>query len=341
MIQKACLLIAVLVTIAFAQPLFVENFDYPSNNVLTNYGWTAHSGAGTNSIRVYLYGLVYAGYAGSNIGLSAKVDTAGEDINKTFTTTNSGTVYTAFMLNVQKAMLNGDYCFHLSTSPLNSYEYGSRFHVKRNAAGDIAFGLGKKHLDTAFTTFSYALNTTYLVVLKYEFVAGDSNDVLSMFVFSSGVPATEPTTPTVGPNTPAGADFPHIGSAILRQGTAANAPRVIIDGIRIATSWSVALTGIEESSALPPASNRLALSVNPNPFRDFTNISFNVNPQSVEQIRIYDVTGNLVQTLAKPSSNQIVWNGRNASNDLVAPGIYFITLETNKGNTTAKIMLSR
>lgn len=340
-IKKAVFVFIVLVAVSFGQPLFEENFNYTANSNLTSFGWTAHSGAGTNPIKVVAPGLTYAGYAGSGIGNAAKIDTAGEDINKTFTTTNSGSVYTAFMLSVQKATTLGDYCFHLSTSPLNSYEYGSRFHIKSNTAGNIGFGVGKKHLDTAFTSITYAFNTTYLIVLKYEFVAGgDSNDRLSMFVFSSGVPATEPSTPTVGPTTPPGADFPHIGSAVLRQGTAANAPRLMIDGIRVATSWSGAVAGLQEDILLE-SQKRLVMNVNPNPFRNIANISFNINPRNVNRILIYDVTGNLVQTLEKPNTNQITWNGRNASNDLVTPGVYFVTLQTNKGNKTAKLLLQR
>jgi hypothetical protein len=341
-IKASILIIAILTTTAFAQPLYEENFSYTANDPLTSHGWTAHSGSGTNAIRVYAPGLTYAGYVASGVGNAAKVDTAGEDINKTFTTTNSGTVYTAFMLSVQKATTDGDYCFHLSTSPLNSYEYGSRFHVKNNTSGAIAFGLGKKHLDTSFTSFSYALNTTYLIVLKYQFVAGgDSNDALSMFVFTSGVPSTEPTTPTVGPFTPVGADFPHIGSVVLRQGTAARAPRIIIDGIRVGTSWNNAVAGIEENSGLLPRTNQLSLSVNPNPFTNSTNINFNINPHNVAKLLIYDVAGNLVQIIEKPASNRVSWNGRNANNDLVAPGVYFVTLETNKGNKTTKVLVSR
>lgn len=340
-IQKAAFVITILFAVAFGQTVFVENFSYTANDPLTNNGWTAHSGAGTNAVRVFSPGLTYTGYASSGIGLAARVDTAGEDVNRTFAAQNSGTVYTAFMMNVQKATTTGDYWFHLSTSPLNSFEFICRTHIKRDAAGNIAIGLGKRHLDTTFTGFNYAINTTYLIVIKYQIITGDSNDRVSMFILSSGVPGTEPATPTIGPLMPVISDPAHIGSVALRQGTAANAPRVIIDGIRVATSWSAAVTGIEESALLTPTSNQLTLTVNPNPFTNFTNISFNINSQSVKNIDIYDVTGNVIQTIKSPTSNQITWNGRNSNNNLVAPGIYFVVLETNHGNKVAKALLTK
>lgn len=341
-IKKVTLILIMLVVSCFGQLVFEENFNYTANDPLTNYGWTAHSGAGTNSIRIFSPGLSYAGYAGSGIGNAARVDTAGEDVNKTFTTSiTSGTVYTAFMMYLQKATTTGDYFFHLSTSPLTTYEFVSRFHIKRNAAGAVALGLGKRHSDTTFTDFNYALTTIYLVVIKYEIISGDSNDRLSLFVFSSGVPSTEPTTPTLGPLTPGNYDPPHFGSVALRQGSGASAPRVVIDGIRVATSWSGAVSGIEENNLLSPTANYLNFTINPNPFRDFTTISFNLNPKTVDKIVIYDIAGKAIQTINRPTTNQVIWNGRNSNGELITSGIYFIVLETNTGNKVAKVLLSK
>ena len=340
-IKKVTLILTVLVATTFGQLLFEENFSYTANDPLTNHGWTAHSGAGTNPIRVYTSGLTYAGYAGSGIGNAAKVDTAGEDDNKTFTQQTSGTVYTAFLMNIQKATTTGDYFLHLSTSPLNTYDFVSRLHIKRDASNNVALGLGKRQSDTTFTTFSGVLNTTYLVVLKYEIIAGDSNDRLSLFGSTSGVPSTEPTTPLIGPITPLSSDPVGIGSIALRQGTAAQAPRVIIDGIRIGTSWSGAVAGIEENG-LPFSSHRLTLAISPNPFTNFTNISFNVEPISLRGIKIFDATGKVVKTLNYSHGSTIVWDGQNSNGTLVSSGVYFVVAENkNNENQVAKILLSR
>jgi hypothetical protein len=318
----------------------IENFEYTAGTSLVSNGWTAHSSAGSNPVMVVTPGLTYAGYASSGIGNAAKVDTAGEDVNKIFAAQTSGTVYTAFMMNVQKATTIGDYCLHLSTLPLASTEFVSRLHIKRDASNNLALGLGKRQSDTTFTTFSGALNTTYLVVIKYEIIAGDSNDRLSLFVGDSGVPSTEPTTPTIGPITPLSTDPSNIGSIALRQGSAANASRVIIDGIRIAASWSAAIAGIEDNR-LPLTANRISLAISPNPFRNFTNVSFNVVPKDVRSIKIYDVVGNVVRVLSKVSSNMVIWDGKNEDGRLVTAGVYFIKLATNQQTKIAKLLLVR
>ena len=57
------------------QALLVENFDYPAGTLLTTFGWTAHSGGGTQAIDVVVPGLTFAGYSLSNIGGMAQLDT--------------------------------------------------------------------------------------------------------------------------------------------------------------------------------------------------------------------------------------------------------------------------
>lgn len=342
-IKKATLIIAILVATTFGQLLMVENFSYTANSPLTNNGWTAHSGAGTNPILVYSPGLTYSGYVSSNIGNAAKVDTAGEDDNITFNPQTSGTVYTAFMMKVLKATTTGDYFFHLSTSPFSTYDFISRFHIKCNVSNSVALGLGKRQSDTTFSGFSYSLNTTYLVVLKYAIVAGDNNDQLSMFVFSSGVPSTEPPTPTIGPIAPASTDPANVGAVALRQGSAANAPRVIIDGIRIATTWSSAVSGIEENEIATGllSQQRNDFVVYPNPFRVGKYNVILSNAKNLKGIKIYDAMGNLVKTLNNSTSSHLSWDARNSAGNLVAPGVYIVVLETAHGNKVAKVLLSK
>ncbi len=49
---------------ANAQSLLLEeNFDYSQGELLTNHGWTAHSGVGNNSIAIVSPGLTFNGYA--------------------------------------------------------------------------------------------------------------------------------------------------------------------------------------------------------------------------------------------------------------------------------------
>jgi hypothetical protein len=52
------------------------------------------------------------------------------------------------------------------------------------------------------------------------------------------LPLTEPVTTTFGPVGGTQTDVANIGRFALRQGTAANAPRLVVDAIRVATTWA-------------------------------------------------------------------------------------------------------
>jgi len=207
-----------------ADPLLVENFDYPIGDKLTDHGWTAHSGVGSQPIDV-TNGLSFTGYAGSGIGGAANLDNTGEDVNKTFAQQTSGTVYAAFLVQTQSTNSAG-YFFHLGAQTIGT-TFWSRVWV--NATGD---GLGISGSSAPGTYVSITAGTPTLVVVKYDIATKMS----SLFVLNS-YSATEPATPsqtftegTVGAN---------VGSVALRQYNASQ--RIIVDGIRVATTWADAV----------------------------------------------------------------------------------------------------
>ena len=228
-----------------SQPLLEENFLYTSGTALTSNGWTAHASSGTNQPTVSSTGLSYGGYASSDLGLAASIGTSGEDVHTTFTQQSSGSVYVSFIANFIGAQ-GGDYFFHLSQFSISSHL--GRVWVKKDGSNNLAFGLSKSTDTVSYTGFDYAMNTTYLLVLKYSFVTGSSNDAVCLFVLNSGVPASEPSSPTIGPLSPEANDPSNIGSVALRQGTSTLAPTVVIDGIRVATTWSNAPLPVQLTS---------------------------------------------------------------------------------------------
>ena len=90
----------------------------------------------------------------------------------------------------------------------------------------------------------FSLNTTYLFVVKYTFTgttAADTlNDPISVYCLPSGTSlASEPTTPEISNylcNTKV--DASDLGFVTLRQGSTGAAPTLVIDGIRVSTSWN-------------------------------------------------------------------------------------------------------
>lgn len=230
--------ILLLTTSLFAQ-LLVEEFDFSGN--LVDNGWTQHSGS--TDIIATTTGLTYSGYVSSGIGNAALVDGTSQDVNRTFTAQTSGTVYASFLLNVSSNGTN--YFFHLATSTVSSFK--GRIFCTTDGTGDFEFGLTMAASTPDDTTDNdYSFGTTYLVVLKYEFnvtKGGGTGDV-TLFVFDSGVPGSEPGTPTLGPFL--GADASNIGSVALRQSS--GIANVTIDGIRVGTSWLDAPLPVELTS---------------------------------------------------------------------------------------------
>ncbi len=241
-----CLCAFFLYHLAPAQtPVLVEDFNYPQGALLTDNGWAAHSAGGTNAITAVSPGLTLTGYPGSGVGNTANMTTSGEDDNRTFAIQSSGSVYAAFMVRVSEAAVDpiGGYFFHLGPDPIGT-TFRGRVFIKKDASNNIAFGISKAATadpNVAFTGFTFSLNTTYLVIVKYTIVDGASNDTVDLFV-SPTVPATEPA-PTVSALDNLTQSDISPGSVALRQGTASTHPTVQVDGIRVGTSWASVTTG--------------------------------------------------------------------------------------------------
>ncbi|MBP6004230.1 MAG: VCBS repeat-containing protein [Pyrinomonadaceae bacterium] len=222
-------------------PLLVENFTYAPGSLLTANGWTAHSGAGTNAIATEGPGLTYTGYPSSGVGNQVSMTTSGEDVNRVFTVQSSGAVYAAYMVNISEAAIDatgiGGYFFHLGPDPIST-TFRGRVYVKKDAGNNVAFGISKATssvlADITYTPFTYSLNTTYLMVVKYTVVAGATNDTVDLFINPSL--ASEPAATISAPDFIASDINP--GSVALRQGSTATAPTIKLDGIRVGTTWA-------------------------------------------------------------------------------------------------------
>jgi PKD repeat protein len=215
--------------ISVGQVLLDENFSYPAGDLITSWGWTAHSGGGTQPITVNNGGLTFTGYIDSGIGNAALVDNTGEDDNKTFTVQTSGVVYVAFMVNVTTTAAG--YFFHLGGSPIGTIFRGKVFMDATNH-----FGVSVGSNTGTFATSTYNLGTTYLLVLKYEIVSGTTNDIVSLFIFDTSVPSTEPVTPAIGPLTDATQSDINPACVAIRQFLATQ--NLLIDGIRVGLTWA-------------------------------------------------------------------------------------------------------
>jgi hypothetical protein len=215
--------------------LLMENFDYSVATPLTDNGWVETGTTANPVISVSNGNLSYIGYPWSS-GNLVSLAASGQDVNRSFAQQTSGAIYSSLLVNVTSAQ-NGDYFYHFGPASIGSNYYG-RVFLQRDGTTDRAFvglvyssGTGA----TVYTTSSYPYNTTILLVLKYQFVEGASNDVVSLFV-NPVISATEPT-PTLT-STSVITDPANIGSIALRQGGNSSSPVVKIDGIRVTDSWA-------------------------------------------------------------------------------------------------------
>jgi hypothetical protein len=82
----------------------------------------------------------------------------------------------------------------------------------------------------------------------------------------------------------------------------------------------------------------------PNPFNPETIIGFDLVEESQVSLRIYDVTGQIVATLAdgnplRAGHHEVVWNGLNRTGSKVASGVYFYQIHTHSFTSVKRMTL--
>jgi Secretion system C-terminal sorting domain len=320
--------VAILITVhqtqcGNCQTLLNENFNYPSGALLTANGWNAHSSAGVNSVAVSSQGLVFPGYPSSDIGLAALLSNNGEDVNKTFTSITSGTVFCAFLVQVN-VIANG-YFLHFANSTLG-IQKGKVFINGTDNSYNIGLSMGTA--DTVYTIGSpFLIGKTYLLVLKYSIVEGVNNDEIGLYIITGSIPGTEPAIPTIGPLTDGKTDINNISAVALRQYSSKQ--NILVDGIRVATKWEDAVsvtTGIEDRNLKDnpviypiPVSSELIIS----------------KASEAQSLEIFNLTGSIILS-KKLDGFDIV---KIPVNDLTS-GLYIVRLKTANGYKIMKFIKS-
>ncbi|MEX0608391.1 MAG: T9SS type A sorting domain-containing protein [Balneolaceae bacterium] len=225
--------------------LFTEQFDYSTGSLLTDNGWAAHSGEGSNSIAVVDDTLSYAGYAASALGKSASVSGGGEDVNRATGTYSSGSVYASALVNVSSATTSGDYFFHIAPEEMG-FDFRGRVFVKADDTDNLAFGLSKASGGTIYTDHVYQLGETVLLVLEYTFVE-DGDDITNLYINPAGTDL--PDAPALTHSD--GGDITDVGTIALRQGSASNAPSLTIGGIQVGSDYSEVVGNPEAQVTIP------------------------------------------------------------------------------------------
>jgi hypothetical protein len=116
-----------------------------------------------------------------------------------------------------------------------------------------------------------------------------------------------------------------------------------VDDVMITGTHDV-FTGVETLPATVVFENGLD-PCRPNPVRDETSICYRLAEPGLVSLRVYDVTGRLVATLADghrgAGEYRVLWQGRNASGKQVAAGVYFVRLSSPGFTKVQRLTLLR
>jgi hypothetical protein len=127
------------------------------------------------------------------------------------------------------------------------------------------------------------------------------------------------------------------------------------DFVAVAGGWyhslglrSSSATAVEEPGPddVPRAAMLTIVSLAPNPFNPFTEISFETRASVRVTMEICDVSGRFVETVplgyVEPGLHRAWWDGRDASGDNVTSGVYFVRLRgTERESRVVKAVLIR
>ncbi len=231
-------MIAMGTAVAGAEVLLEENFDYPQGEFpLTEGGWyTQWGGASSLSIGE---GLTFEGYAGSGVGNGVAINTDDDNNpHRAFKQVTEGNVYVAFMLRPLAAYKKG-YFLTLRDGDVGGYSFNFNGRVSVNEDGQLGLTFANNQ-NAVYADEVLDGNTTYLVVLKYTIVEGKNNDNVSLYCFDK-MPDAEPAAPLVGPLSDAAKVDINPANVVLCGYAGADYVELLLDGIRVATTWDEAL----------------------------------------------------------------------------------------------------
>ena len=290
---------------------YSESFPYTvGNNLGGEQKWTNFNSG--DFVTVAAGNLTYSGVTSS--GNSVTFSGTGAESSTSFTPTTTGTIYTAFLMNVSDLtnVTDGSSTYFAAVTGTSNSNYKANLFVKRvGTQYQIGF-------DAASTTTNYnatlrnAGDVVY-VVIGYDFTSNS----LSLWLNP-----TNGASPTLGVN-PA-VPFTTLGGFTLRQDTATTTPTMIIDELRIVTSLSAL------NLTLGNKQNSIAgLNIYPNPVSNGT-LFIETAANGIKTVTVYDVLGK--QVLNSTTAD----NSINVSS--LHTGVYIVTI-TEEGKTASSKLI--
>lgn len=217
-----------------------------SANLATQNSWTK-DGSGPDVTVQNSSSITYTGYnggGGNYVQIPSPSGTTSR-VYKGFTSTTAigNTFFVSFLLNLSAVTSSGNYFISLG-DPNTGTTYGPRLFAKESGAGFV-LGVSKSTNTVNYGSTVYNLNTTYLIVMRFNGVTGSSNDLAYVWVNPSL--ASEPNTSLAECSDVSGTDPGYSGGNIGNfhwHNRSANNPTGKFDGVRVsagstsASAWS-------------------------------------------------------------------------------------------------------
>jgi hypothetical protein len=325
-----------------APTVLTEDFYFAQGDTLRGRnGWDVYYGG--TPLAVDSLGLSYAGYNGSGKGRSMHITggSGSHTLYRMFPSVGDTNVYLSFLVNVSGT--NAAQGFFTSLTNSSAGNYRAVVYAKIES-GKLQFGLRPTLSGTlVFDTTGYIPGKTYLIVVKYSYIAGANNDEVSMFIMASGVPASEPSRANVGPlvmpndNITLGAVA--LNSGAFTSGGPLAGSVILVDGIRVTKEvWKSGLTQVRTAGGTVPAAFVLEQNY-PNPFNPVTTIGFTLHQAGVTTLTVYNSVGQQVATLVNEYLEAGKQYQRSFDASRLSSGVYFVRLVNHGRSEMKKMML--
>lgn len=243
---------------ASAEVIFTETFDYPVGDLYGNSGWLQSNNT-ENPIQVTATTLSLDSFASGKSVKLAPVNSRDQDVLKpfyaaeadgTYKTITDGTVYAAFLINVQNVTDKLYFTAFSTTNSSNTIKdessiagpYGVTFIAPSENGGKYVLGISKNSAARTASMSDKELdyNTTYLVVLKYTAIPdGTTNDTYEAWI-NPVAGSVEPAVADVTADSSKGDSSRGIAYFAICQttGSTTKCPEMLVGPVRIATTWA-------------------------------------------------------------------------------------------------------
>jgi pectate lyase len=228
--------------------VFEDHFNYAAGNlgaVGSSGGWSVSLSQVTvtsNGLDGTSVGL--AGSSGNKVTTTTTSNTGTGSYNQFSSGIASGTVYYSFLLRVNSTnglTSSGQIVTRLVRSGSESSLY-QNIWLRSNGA-NVDVGLSKLSSSTTWHSTPLTVGTVYLVVSKYQFVSGNNNDIVALWLNPATGGTNEPTADIsfgsgIGDGSSTG-----IGRCFIHGGAVAD-----FDEVRVGMAWA----DVTPSAGTPP-----------------------------------------------------------------------------------------